>query len=110
MRMPLRAHIQAVFATRRSGRAVPAAGDADPPMSALTGTGTSDGRGQRPEEDPKVEPQRPVADVVGVARFLTGHIGHRALAHLPHPAEPRTHLVPERAELGAEFRDMVVRE
>src|SRR5437867_6588539 len=71
-RTPLRAHIHAVLATSRSGCAVPAPPGADVPRSALTGTGASDRRGQGPEEDPQVEPERPVADVVRVASFLPG--------------------------------------
>src|SRR5213593_2775609 len=100
-RTPLRAHIHAVFVTSRSGNTVP-------PRSALAGTSTSEGRRQGAEQNPQVEPQRPVADVIRVARCLAGHVGHRALAHLPHPAETRTDLVAERAELRAEFRQVVV--
>src|SRR5437016_2892579 len=104
-RSALRAHIHAVLATTRSGRVVAVPAGADVPRSALAGTGASNRRGQGPEEYPQVEPQRPVPDVVRVARFLARHVGHRTLAHLPHPAEPGAHLVPERAEVGAELRE-----
>src|SRR5712691_3577268 len=98
-----------VLATSRSGDVVPARAGADTPRSALAGTGTSEGRRQGAEQDPQVEPQRPVADVVRVARFLTGHVGHRSLADLPHPAEAGAHLMAEGAELLGELHQVVVR-
>src|SRR6266849_6478363 len=108
--MPLRAHIHAVFATSRPGGVVPAPACTGTSRSALAGTGASEGRRQRAEQDPQIEPQRPVADVVGVAGFLPGHVGHRSLAHLPHPAETGPHLVTEGPELTAELGEVVIGE
>src|SRR5215470_445242 len=114
MRTAPRAHIHAVLAMSRSDRpaTVTAPGAISPAIvgTALAGTGASERRGQRAEEDPEIEPERPVANVVGVPRFLPGDVGHRALAHLPHPAEAGPHLVAEIPELSAELREVIVRE
>src|SRR3989449_7911652 len=114
MRTPPRAHIHAVLMARRFVRARWTVAvdemSADIAVRTLTGTRTSNGGGKRPEQDPEIEPERPVPDVIRVPRFLARHVGHRALAHLSHPAEPWTHLMPERAEVGAELREVVVRE
>src|SRR5262245_33503476 len=94
----------------RSCDVVPAPAAAGTPRSALAGTGTPKRGRQGAEQDPQVEPQRPVEDVERVARFLAGHVGHRALAHLPHPAETGPHLVAEGAKLRGELGQVVVRE
>src|SRR5213593_4600925 len=109
-RTPLRAHIHAVFATSRSRDVVPTPAAAGTPSSALAGTGPSEGRWQRAEQDPQVEPQRPVADVERIPRFLAGHVGHRSLTHLPHAAETGPHLVTKGAKLCGELGEVVVRE
>src|SRR2546426_1012560 len=103
------AQSSAAVRTRPGAGARPTAA-AGTPSSALAGTGPSEGRGQRAEQDPQVEPQRPVADVERIPRFLAGHVGHRSLTHLPHAAETGPHLVTKGAKLCGELGEVVVRE